>query len=89
MYLCFFKPVPIIEFVDGHYCHTFQCTAPECKHKVRGVHWFLNKGDVKSTSNMRKHVKKCGGDMVVASVDSMKNAMEVWATTSAWTQNKL
>jgi len=32
-------------------------------------------------SDMRKHTKKCLGDVVVVSADNMKNAMEVWATT--------
>ena len=41
----------------------------------------MGKGDAKSTSNTRKHTKKCWGDVVVASADNMKNAMEVWATT--------
>ena len=41
----------------------------------------MDKGDAKSTSNMRKHAKKCWGDEVVASVDKAKNAHEVHATT--------
>jgi len=77
----FFKLVPVIESVDGHCCHIFQCAAPECKHKSRGVCQFLGKGDAKSMSNMRKHTKECWGDVVVASADNVKNAMEVWATT--------
>ena len=41
----------------------------------------MDKGDAKSTSNMRKLAKKCWGDEVVASVDKAKNAHEVCATT--------
>ena len=41
----------------------------------------MDKGDAKSTSNMRKHAKKCWGDEVVASADKAKNTHEVRATT--------
>jgi hypothetical protein len=41
----------------------------------------LDKGDAKSTSNMRKHAKKCWGDDVVASADKAANASEVRNTT--------
>ena len=41
----------------------------------------MDKGDAKSTNNMRKHAKKCWGDEVVASVDKAKNAHEVHVTT--------
>ena len=77
----FFKPVPVIEYVDDHRCHIFQCAASKCKHKSRGVRQFLDKEDAKSTSNMRKHAKKCWGDEVVALVDKAKNAHEVCVTT--------
>ena len=77
----FFRPVPIIEYVDGRRSHVFQCAARECMHKARGVRRFLDKGDAKSTSHMRKHAKKCWGDAVVTSADSAKNANEVRATT--------
>ena len=77
----FFEPMPVVEYVDNRRCHIFQCAASECKHKLRGVCQFLDKGDAKSTSNMRKLAKKCWGDEVVASVDKAKNAHEVCATT--------
>jgi hypothetical protein len=41
----------------------------------------LDKGDAKSTSNTRKHAKKCWGDEVVASADKAKNANKICATT--------
>lgn len=41
----------------------------------------MDKGDAKSTSNMRKHAKKCWGEDVVTSADKAKNANEVRATT--------
>ena len=55
----------------------FECAAPQCKHKSRGVHRFLDKGDAKLTSNMRKHTKKWWGDDVVVAADKVKNASEV------------
>ena len=77
----FFKPIPNIEYVDGCHSHSFQCAAPECKHKSRGIQRFLDKGDAKLTSNMWKHAKRCWGDDVVMSTDQVKNVNEVWATT--------
>ena len=56
----FFKPIPNIEYVDGHRSYSSQCAVPECKHKSRGIQIFLDKVDAKSTSNMQKHAKKCG-----------------------------
>ncbi|KAG2032501.1 hypothetical protein BDR03DRAFT_935937 [Suillus americanus] len=55
----FFKPTPGIEYNDGCHCHMFKCTARGCKHRVRQ---YLDKKDVKSTGNMRKHVKSCWGE---------------------------
>jgi hypothetical protein len=59
----------------------FQCAAQMCKHKLRGVWRFLDKGDVKLTGNMQKHAKKCWGDDVVASADKANDANEVRQTT--------
>ena len=42
---------------------------------------FLDKGDAKSTGNMRKHARKCWGNDVVLSADKAQNADEVRATT--------
>ena len=77
----FFKPTPMIEYVDGRRSHWFQCMAKTCKHKSHGVQRFLDRGDAKSTSNMRKHAKKCWGDAVVASADKAANANDVCRTT--------
>ena len=41
----------------------------------------MDKGDAKSTSNMRKHAKKCWGEDIVATADKARNADEVRATT--------
>lgn len=46
-----------------------------------GVRRFLDTGDAKSTSNMRKHAKKCWTAEVVASADKADNANDVRRTT--------
>jgi hypothetical protein len=55
--------------------------AKSCKHKSRGVRRFLDKGDAKSTGNMRKHAKRCWGEDIVKSADKAANANEVRQTT--------
>jgi hypothetical protein len=59
----------------------FQCAAQMCKHKLRGVWRFLDKGDAKLTGNMWKHAKKCWGDDVVASADKANDVNKVRRTT--------
>jgi hypothetical protein len=41
------------------------------------VRRFLDKGDSKSTSNLRKHGKKCWGDEIIAVADKAKTADDV------------
>lgn len=59
----------------------FQCAAKMCLNHGRGVRRFLDKKDNKSTSNLRKHAKKCWGEDVVKMADNAKNAQEVRETT--------
>jgi hypothetical protein len=73
----FFAPRPSIEYVDGRRCHTFQCAAKPCKMRERIVRRFLDKGDAKSTGNLRKHARKCWGEDVVASADNAQSADDV------------
>jgi hypothetical protein len=77
----FFKPDPVVEYVDGRRCHAFQCLAKTCKQKTRVVRRYLDTGDAKSTGNMRKHAKKCWGDDIVATADKAKSATDVRNTT--------
>ncbi len=49
---------------------------------------FLDKGDAKSTSNLRKHAKKCWGDGVVEAADDAKTADEVRETAEAGVLNQ-
>ena len=50
-------------------------------YKLRGVCQFLDKGDTKSTSNMRKHAKRCWGPDIIALADEADDANEVCRTT--------
>ncbi|KAG1871906.1 hypothetical protein C8R48DRAFT_574158, partial [Suillus tomentosus] len=67
----FFNPVPVIGHVNGRRFHAFSCCAKGCNQSIRR---FLDKADAKSTSNMRKHAKKCWGRETVEIVDKAKNA---------------
>jgi hypothetical protein len=77
----FFGPEPLIEHVEGRRCHAFQCLAKHCKQKSRSVRRYLDTSDAKSTSNLRKHAKKCWGNEIVATADKAKTATEVRDTT--------
>ena len=46
--------------------------------KERFVRWYQDKGDANSTSNLRKHAKRCWGDDVVIAADDVGNADTVW-----------
>lgn len=70
----FFNPTPQIIEIDGRRAHDFKCQAKRCKTKVRR---YLDKGDARSTGNMRKHVRSCWGDEVLKAADQAKNANEV------------
>jgi hypothetical protein len=73
----FFRPVPVVEYVADHRCHSFVCAATSCLHRSRGVRRYLDKKDANSTSNLRKHAKKCWGDDVVRAADNAKTADQV------------
>jgi hypothetical protein len=67
----FFKQTPCVEYVDSRRAHVFMCAAGRCKGKNgRDVHCFLDKGDRKSTSNLRKHAKTCWESEAVEAVDN-------------------
>lgn len=70
----FFDPTPQIVEIDGRRAHDFKCQAKRCKTKVRR---YLDKGDARSTGNMRKHVCLCWGDEVLKAADEAKDANEV------------
>ncbi|KAG1743745.1 uncharacterized protein EDB91DRAFT_1051080, partial [Suillus paluster] len=70
----FFEPTPRIVEINGRCTHEFKCGARGCKTTIQ---WFLNKKDVQSTGNMRKHVKSCWGNAVLTAADDAKDANEV------------
>lgn len=62
----FFKRTPRIEYVDSRRVHVFECAATHCKGKNgRDVRRFLDTGDARSTSGLRRHAKMCWGDETV------------------------
>ncbi|KAG2342366.1 hypothetical protein BDR05DRAFT_976514 [Suillus weaverae] len=58
-HVCFFKPIPSIEYTDGCCSHVFKCMAKGCKQHVC---CYLDTGDARSTGNMAKHAKTCWGE---------------------------
>lgn len=71
----FFKPTPAIEYIKEHRVHVFECAAKHCHGRGNGrqVRRYLDTGDAKSTSNLRKHAKTCWGEEAVAAADSTKD----------------
>ena len=70
----FFRTSPHIEYVDGRHAHTFECAAGRCRGKNgRDVRRYLDKGDAKSTSGLRRHATKCWGAETVKSADGTKD----------------
>lgn len=70
----FFKSDPIIEHIDGRRAHVFVCTAKTCKARGkfgRNVRRYLDTGDSKSTSNMRRHAKICWGEETIAAASGV------------------
>jgi len=60
--------------VDGRCTHIFECAAGRCRGKNgRVVCRYLDKGDVKSTSGLRRHAIKCWGAETVKSADGTKD----------------
>ncbi|RDX40258.1 hypothetical protein OH76DRAFT_1366486, partial [Lentinus brumalis] len=53
---------------DGRRYHEFKCAAKPCKTQ-RPVRRYLDKGDAQSTSNLRKHAKRCWGEDTVELAD--------------------
>jgi hypothetical protein len=72
----FFQLTPLINHIDGHCLHIFECNAKHCKGKGqngRHVQQYLDMGDAKSTSNMRRHAKICWGEEMVAAASQTKD----------------
>lgn len=70
----FFKQTPRIEYVNNRRAHVFVCAAGRCRGKNgRDVRRFLDTGDAKSTSSLRRHAKNCWGDEAVAAADGTQD----------------
>lgn len=69
----FFKPTAMVEYVDGHKSHVFECATQSCQGRSRFVLWYLDKGDAKLTSNLSWHAKSCWGDDTVSLADNSCN----------------
>ena len=84
----FFKPIPSIVYINDRRVHVFECSAARCMGKGNGrlVRRYLDTGDAKSTSNLRKHVKICWGEDVMAEADKTK---DVHAARDAVSKMKL
>ena len=79
----FFKPTPLIDYVDNRRVHAFVCTALHCKGKGKfgqHVRRYLDTGDVKSTSNLRCHAKVCWGS---EAIDAASETKDVYAARDA------
>ena len=75
----FFKQRRLVEYINNHRVHVFECGATCCMGKGNGwmVHRYLNTGDAKSTSNLCKHAKICWGEEAVAAADNMRGVQAV------------
>jgi hypothetical protein len=58
----FFKPDPMIEYVNGRCAHAFVCAATHCHGTSCHIRQFLDTKDAKSTSNLMRHALKCRGE---------------------------
>jgi hypothetical protein len=73
----FFHQRPRLTTHQGRKCLEFVCGAPHCKGSGRGeeariVRRYFGTWDATSTSNLRKHAKKCWGEDVLAKADEAK-----------------
>lgn len=69
----FFKATPAIEYFDNRKAHVFECAARSCHCRSRFVRRYLDKGDAKSTSNLRRHAKICWGAEAVLAADDTRD----------------
>jgi hypothetical protein len=70
----FFRKEPRVEYIKGRRVHVFECAAGRCRGKNgRDVRRFLDTGDAKSTSGLRRHAKNCWGDDAVVAADGTQD----------------
>ncbi|TFK80651.1 hypothetical protein K466DRAFT_503539, partial [Polyporus arcularius HHB13444] len=75
----FYSSDVTIGYEEGCRYHEFKCMGKSCKLK-KPIRRFLDKDDVSSTGNLRKHAKKCWGEEAVALADQAEHAEEVRRT---------
>lgn len=63
----------MVEYIDSRKAHVFECAARSCHGRTRFIRRFLDKGDAKSTSNLRRHAKTCWGEEAVAAADDTRD----------------
>ena len=63
----------MIKYINNCKCHIFHCITVQCCTQTWFVHHFLDKANVKSTSNLRSHAKGCWGEEAVAAADGTRN----------------
>ncbi|KAG1758311.1 hypothetical protein EDD22DRAFT_784128, partial [Suillus occidentalis] len=66
----FFHPIPKISEQNGRRAHEFRCQGKGCKATVRH---YLDKGDARSTGNLRSY----WGEDILKAADEVKDADEV------------
>ena len=71
----FFKPIASIVYLNDRRVHVFECSATHCRGKGNGhmVRRYLDTGNAKSTSNLRKHAKICWGEDIVGDANKTKD----------------
>ncbi|KAH9020815.1 hypothetical protein EDB84DRAFT_1621682 [Lactarius hengduanensis] len=82
----FFKMMPTVEYIDNRRVHIFECNAMHCKGRgkyPRYVRRYLDTGDAKSTSNLRRHAIVCWGK---EAVDAASKTKDVHAAREAMTK---
>jgi hypothetical protein len=68
--------MPLIDYVKDRRVHVFVCGARHCKGNGKYgqyVRRFLDTGDAKLTSNLRRHAKGCWGDETVKAAGKTKD----------------
>jgi hypothetical protein len=78
--------MPLIDYVKARRVHVFVCSALQCKGKGqygRQIRRYLDTGDAKSTSNLRRHAKVCWGSEAISAADDTK---DVFAARDAMTK---
>jgi len=76
MIYAFFRPDVEISYVEGRHVHDFTCAAKQCKGKGKSprlVRYYLDTGDKKSTSGLRRHAVICWGEEIVKEAAAAKD----------------